>query len=102
MAYLKIHCETCGDTWEVYHRDRDANDKARQCPHCNAKIDWHVWRNEVVPALEAVHNANAALSQDHAAHHRQLFTFDVVADHLYRNRRSSGNACPLIERLNEL
>lgn len=98
MAYVKLHCETCGGEWEVYGRDIK-DDKARQCPHCTAKIDRQMWEREVIPAYEAVKEANAALFTENACRHRPLFTFDVVADHLYQNRHKGGDLCPLIEQL---
>ena len=98
MAYLRIHCDVCGGTWEVYHRDNWKDDKARQCPHCFAKIDRSVWEKEVLPAFGAVNHANAELLKEHTGYHRPLFTFDVIADHLYQNRHEP---CPLAERLQE-
>lgn len=55
----------------------------------------------VLPALGTVNDGNAELFKEHTGYHRPLFSFDVIADHLYQNRRSADN-CPLIERLNEL
>jgi len=106
MAYLRIHCEVCGGTWEVYHRDDWKDHRARQCPHCFSKIDRSTWEREVVPAFNSVQDANAELFKDHTGQHVPLFTFDVIADHLYQNRQTvqqtGGNACPLIDCLNEI
>jgi hypothetical protein len=101
MAYLRIHCDVCGGTWEVYNRDRN-DDKARQCPHCFSKIDRQVWQKEVLPAFGAVNDANAELLKEHTGNHRPLFTFDVIADHLYQNRKTGGDTCPLAEHLQEV
>ena len=79
MAYMRIHCKVCGGTWEIYHRDNWNDDKARQCPHCFTKIDRQVWQREVLPA----------------------FTFDVIADHLYQNRKTGGENCPLADALSD-
>lgn len=101
MAYLRIHCDVCGGTWEVYHRDNWNDDKARQCPHCFSKIDRQTWQKEVLPAFGAVNDANAELFKEHTGRHVPLFTFDVIADHLYANRKTGGDTCPLAERLQE-
>lgn len=85
MAFMRIHCDVCGGTWEVYQRVSPADDQARQCPHCLSKIDRSAWERRV-NALKTVDNANRVLYTDHAYNHRPLFTFDVVADHLYQNR----------------
>lgn len=86
MAYLLIHCDVCGGQWEIYHRDDFNADKARQCPHCFNSIDKQTWTNQVLPAFGLVHDANAELYKDHAGYNRPLFSFDVIADHLYENR----------------
>ena len=49
MAYIKIHCDYCGGTWDVYKRDIK-NDRARQCPHCFQEIDRQSWARDVLPA----------------------------------------------------
>lgn len=86
MAFLKIHCDVCGGAWEVYLRDRWSDTKTRQCPHCQSKIDPELWDSKVIPALVSVQDANVSLMKNHAEYHRPLFSFDVEADHLYRNR----------------
>lgn len=106
MAYLRIHCDVCGGTWEVYHRDNWKDDKARQCPHCFSKIDRQTWENQIIPAFAAVHDANAELYKDSTGYHAPLFTFDVIANHLYKNRQTTGrgtckDTCPLTEMLND-
>ena len=36
MAYLKIYCDYCGQTWEVYQRSMN-EEHSRECPHCGSK-----------------------------------------------------------------
>ena len=60
MAYLKIYCDYCGQTWEVYRRSMN-DEHSRECPHCGSRIDDQTWRNQVVPALCMVSDANGAL-----------------------------------------
>ena len=55
----------------------------------------------MLPAFGAVHDANAELYKDHTGFHAPLFTFDVIADHLYANRKTGGDTCPLAECLQE-
>lgn len=101
MAYLRIHCENCGGKWEIYHRDNWNDDKARQCPHCFAKIDRQLWQKEVLPAFGAAHDLNAELIKDHVGNHRPLFSVDIIADHLYQNRKTGGDTCSLMDKLHE-
>ena len=102
MAYLRIHCENCGGTWEIYHRDDWKTDKAMQCPHCFAKIERSTWTHDILPAFSAVQEANAELFKDHTGYHDPLFTFDVIADHLYQNRQTYGGKCPVYDDVKEI
>ena len=104
MAYLRIHCDVCGGTWEVYHRDNWKDDKARQCPHCFSKIDRQTWEKQILPAFGAVQDANAELFKDSTGYHTPLFTFDVIADHIYTNhmdRERNRQSCPLMDSLKD-
>ena len=102
MAFLKIHCDVCGGDWEIYHRDNWKDDKARQCPHCFSKIPRDLWDREIIPALAAVNDANAELYKAHIGQHAPLFSFDIVADHLYKNRHENGDICPIVEAIRGL
>lgn len=88
MVFIRIHCETCGGTWEVYDRDNWKNDRARECPHCFNKIDRQTWERQILPAFGAARDAQAELVNDHTGNHRPLFTVDFVANALYKNRGS--------------
>ena len=95
MAYMRLYCDVCGGSWEIYHRDIK-NDKARQCPHCCSKINKQTWERHVLPAFVLVHDANLELFKDHATSHGPLFTYDVIADHIYENK------CPIMDVIDEL
>ena len=79
MGYLRIFCDSCGGTWEVYRRDRE---NGRACPHCGAKISAQTWQENILPALDRVNAATATLHRDHV-NHLPLFTFDVIDDSLH-------------------
>lgn len=83
MAYIKVHCDYCGGSWEIYKRDVK-NDHARQCPHCFQRIEQQTWTREILPAFYSVEDANAELFKDHCDH-KPLFTFDVIANHIFAN-----------------
>lgn len=102
MAYLRIHCDVCGGTWEIYNRDDWDDDRARQCPHCFSKIDRQTWHKQIVPAFTAVNDANAELFKDHVGYHYPLFTFDVIADHIYKNRPAVGGRCPVYDDVRDI
>lgn len=87
MGFLRIYCGSCGDTWEVYRRDV-YGERARQCPHCTAKIDKKTWRENVLQAFEEVETATARLMMDNA-NHQPLFTVDYMDDSIYRNARGT-------------
>ena len=86
MAFLRIHCDYCGGTWDVYKRDIKTED-ARKCPHCFQKIDAQTWKKHIIPAFGTVEDANMELVKD-AYNHLPLYSFDVIANHLFRNRKN--------------
>lgn len=84
MPYLKIHCDYCGGTWDVYHKQREY-DAARQCPHCDARIDGATWRGKILPAYNSMRAANMALLDDHVQNHCPRFEVDFVNDGTFQN-----------------
>ena len=50
MLYMRVHCDYCGGTFEIYPKLREY-DKARQCPHCDSRIDGTTWREKILPAF---------------------------------------------------
>ena len=90
MAYMKISCEYCGGSWEVYERDDWNGRKAATCPHCGTKIDRQTWQKCVVPAFGAFMDLNRDLFRDHVGEHRPLFQIDMISDLLFKNRHESS------------
>lgn len=82
MVYMKVHCDSCGGTWEVYARSRGL-DPARVCPHCGRRIDAGTWKNRVLPAFDAVKAATVELAHDSADKHLPMFQVDFIADSLF-------------------
>ena len=90
MAYIKIYCDKCGQTWEVY--ERSIHDRlSRQCPHCLSEIESQTWDGQIVPALGQVSDANRELMRDHLGYHVPVFTFDVIADHYFSKKKLKAN-----------
>lgn len=83
MAYMRIHCDYCGQKWEIYERDNFNHWKARMCPHCGSKIDEQTWQRQILPGFGQIADANRELMKDHTGYHRPLFTVDVIADHIF-------------------
>lgn len=86
--FMKIHCGYCGQAYEVYARG-DLKGKARQCPHCESKIDRDTWCSAVVPAFKSAEIANIALYHDHVQDHKPLFTVSFIADHIFDERKGN-------------
>ena len=86
MVIMRVHCGACGGVFEVYQKLREY-DKARQCPHCEARIDGVTWREKILPAYIEVMAANLALSQDHVEYHTAPFEVDFIADTKFVNSR---------------
>ena len=85
MAFLRIQCDYCGGSWDVYKRDIKSED-ARKCPHCFQRIEPQTWKRQVLPAFAMVEDANTELVKDTYTH-LPLFSFDVIANHLFTNRK---------------
>jgi hypothetical protein len=93
MGYLRIHCDYCGGTWDVYGRDDWKNNRSRTCPHCQTKIDGQDWNNQIVPAFAAMQDANRELIKTHTGYHAPMFTVDYIEDHYFPNdARETGTA----------
>lgn len=86
MAYMKIHCDYCGGSWEVYERDNWFDQKIATCPHCATKIDEETWKGFVLPAFGSFVDANQRLFRDHVDDHRACIQFDLISDILFKNR----------------
>ncbi len=81
MGFLKIRCKSCGQSWEVYHRDDWKDDRARQCPHCFAEINKNIWEKSIIPGFASLSDANRELWNDYTGLlTRQMFTVDYIAN----------------------
>ena len=103
MAFIRIHCDNCGGSWEIYHRDNWNKDEARQCPHCYEEIDRQIWKKEIIPAFAAVEDANGELYKDSTGCRRPLFTVDFIADTYHRPKKEENAiTCPLLEEMQNI
>lgn len=84
MVFVKVHCESCGGTWEVYPKMRKA-DFARECPHCGKRIRQETWQGLILPAVDAVKAVNLELMKDHVNAHTGRFRVDFMDDSLFAN-----------------
>lgn len=101
MAYMKISCEYCGGSWEVYERDDWTSSKAATCPHCAQKIDHQTWRRCVLPSFGAFADMNKDLCRNHVDDHHPLFQIDMINDLLFKNRHdidASMNMVTIVEQ----
>lgn len=92
MAYMVIHCESCGGSWQVYDRDDLTHWHAHTCPHCGKRIDRATWEAQVIPAFGAVADANRELFKDATGYHGPQFSFDVFGDTFFTRRPALDEA----------
>lgn len=104
MGFLRIHCNYCGGTWDVYGRDDWNETRSRTCPHCQTKIDGQDWEKQIVPAFGAMLDANRELIKTHTGYHAPLFTVDYIEDHYFPDaaRDAETAVCNLETRIDEL
>lgn len=87
--FMRIWCQRCGGSYEVYDRDDVRCNKARTCPHCQEKVTAAVWE-KVVEAHDAYKLAELALASDDTSKTR--FTVDFMDDSIYKNSRTAAPA----------
>lgn len=104
MGFLRIHCDYCGGTWDVYGRDDWNETRSRTCPHCQSKIDGQDWEKQIVPAFGAMLDANRELMKTHTGYHSPLLTVDYIEDHYFPDaaRDAETAVCNLETRIDEL
>lgn len=90
MGYMKIHCNYCGGSWEVYGRDDWNEKKHRTCPHCFSSIDGQDWHNSILPAFGAMMDANKELIKTHTGYNAPLFTVDYVEDFFFPDAKAEA------------
>jgi len=83
MGFLRIHCDCCGGSWDVYGRDDWKDSRSRTCPHCQAKIDGQDWEGQILPAFGAMLDANRELIKTHTGYHTPAFVVDYIEDHYF-------------------
>lgn len=100
MGHLKIHCDSCGSDWNVYHRDSWREWRARTCPVCMASIDQTTWEQSILRGFNELEDASRELVKDHNQYHGALFTVGYEPDVIYPN--SSDDVNKLREEIEEL
>lgn len=88
MGYMKIYCDSCDRTFELYERDIMDSQRdriSRVCPHCGAKIPLACYHKAVLAFYEHS-NVNMALHNSHVNDHTPLFTIDFIDTSLYGER----------------
>lgn len=85
MSYLRIHCNNCGGSWEIY--ELTYNKKfSNICPHCFKEIDKRKWNN-IYSAFQEVCEANRELYKDYLSFpNSSLFSIEVLTDYEYRKK----------------
>lgn len=86
MGFLKVCCDHCGASWEVYsHQMKE--ERSNQCPHCFSEIDRQTWDGQIVPAFAALDDANREIVKDCLGYGTQMFRVDYFATDCLEKRR---------------
>lgn len=100
MGFLRIHCDYCGGTWDVYGHSNFSDKSARTCPHCKQKMDETTWA-KILPAYGAMAAFNKRLAFSHVEQRAPLFTVDYIEDYIYTNAQNAAIS-DLQSRIDEL
>lgn len=74
-AQCKIHCFNCGCDYYVYKSEM-RKDHIVNCPHCDAKMDEHMWEN-VINAVYTVDEVNYHFRKYHGERNEDQFSINV-------------------------
>ena len=103
MGHLKLYCDGCGSSWDVYTRDDMGSKLIRTCPICGKSIDPGIWNRRIIQAFGMMERANRDLVTNHTQTHGTLFTVSYFPDVIYPNRdRSEENLNDLREEISDL
>lgn len=75
MGHLTIRCISCGNKWDVYHRDDWKDWKARTCPVCQKELNKAIWEQNVLPVFGAAEEMSMDLYK-----YKEPFIIDYVTD----------------------
>ena len=92
MGFLRIHCDSCGGTWDVYGRDNWKESRCRTCPHCQSEIDGQDWERFILPAFGGLMDANRELMKTHTGYSTPLFAVDYIEDHSFSDKTQEAKA----------
>ena len=90
MGHLKIYCDSCGSTWNVYSRDDWKDRRFRQCPVCGVCIERQTWERQILRAFGEMEDSTRELLKDHTGSHMPLFTVSYIPDVIFPNREPHG------------
>lgn len=79
MGFLRIHCKSCGNYWDVYESDDYKNQRYKKCPYCGEEIDGQDYYNTVLPAFGAMLDATKELEKTSIGYNAPLFRVDYIS-----------------------
>lgn len=85
MAYIRIFCINCSQSHDIYSTNC-TEPSANICPFCGARITRQLWETSVVTALEAVQEANKAISRDSRLKGAPKLVISILDDKPIRRR----------------
>lgn len=100
MGLLRVRCDQCKGTWEVYGARDFTNDQNRICPHCGNKVDKQTWHGQILPAFGMLMDGNRALMKVRADH-GPLFLVDYIEDSYFDPPATTQDVYDRIDQLED-
>lgn len=76
MEYLKVKCHRCGNSFHLYNRDMNHDDKPPMCPHCLSRMDGKQW-GRLIDAYFTISEVNKDFRKYHEERGEPLFQVEL-------------------------
>lgn len=89
MAYFKVHCFNCGNTYDIY-REEVANKKKARCPHCYATMNERQF-DKLENAFFTLEEVNGGLRKRAVEYGDKLFQVEYVEHYVPHEKMNIGD-----------
>ena len=86
--FLKIRCDSCHQSWEVYEYNLQSGSAVRTCPHCDAVMQKETY-DQVISTFLKAKRVNERFAADSVNKNAPLFAVSFIEDRPF--------ACPVAD-----
>lgn len=82
MEYLKVKCHRCGNSFHLYNRDMNYEERPPMCPHCLIRMDKMQWER-LIDAYFTFAEVNKNFRKYHMDRGEPLFQVELLTEKKY-------------------